>query len=320
MIRTQLLSNGQHDIGSLDLIEVWRQDPSAFLWIDIEGESLERENDILLSMNCHPLAIEDIQRPRHPPKCEMFDNFTLLLYRGFVEFSAELDVEQMPIALFSGERCLISCKSGPSRGVNHYWDHAHHEGLLSAPGLLALRIMQFSVSRCLDAILNFEPLLLELEDVMQQGANDDTMRDVIAYQSSLRKLKRVFSYHERLVDNLRKEMPAYLTAQSPDMHHAVQDLYERCERLHSLCTMYYDICGDLVNGYLSLSSHKLNNTMRVLTVITAIFVPLTFIAGIYGMNFDNMPELHSRYGYFYTLAAMGSIAGLMGWIAYKKWL
>lgn len=320
MIRIQLFCDGQHHIGGLELLDPWRQNAAAFLWMDIEGESLERENDILVSMDCHPLAIEDIQRPRHPPKCEMFDNFTLLLYRGFVEFSPELDVEQMPIALFSNERCLISCKRGPSRGVNHYWEHAHNEGLLPTPGLLALRIMRYSVSRCLEAILNFEPLLLELEDVMQQGATDDTMRDVIAYQSSLRKLKRVFSYHERLVDNLRKEMPDYLAEQSPDMHHAVQDLYERCERLHSLCTMYYDICGDLVNGYLSLSSHKLNNTMRVLTVITAIFVPLTFIAGIYGMNFDNMPELHSRYGYFYTLAAMGGIAGLMGWIAFKKWL
>ena len=84
--------------------------------------------------------------------------------------------------------------------------------------------------------------------------------------------------------------------------------------------MYYEICGDLINGYLSISSHQLNNTMKVLTVITAIFVPLTFIAGIYGMNFDNMPELHATYGYFYTLGAMLIIAAGFGVVAYKKWL
>jgi magnesium transporter len=84
--------------------------------------------------------------------------------------------------------------------------------------------------------------------------------------------------------------------------------------------MYYEICGDLINGYLSITSHMLNNTMRVLTVITAIFVPLTFIAGIYGMNFDNIPELHTPNGYFYTLGAMLLIAIGFGTFAYKKWM
>jgi magnesium transporter len=84
--------------------------------------------------------------------------------------------------------------------------------------------------------------------------------------------------------------------------------------------MYYEICGDLINGYLSISSHQLNNTMKVLTVITAIFVPLTFIVGVYGMNFDNMPELHWHYGYFYILGAMLVFAAAATAFAYKKWL
>ena len=72
--------------------------------------------------------------------------------------------------------------------------------------------------------------------------------------------------------------------------------------------MYYEICGDLVEGYISLSSHNLNNTMKILTIISAIFVPLTFLAGIYGMNFEYIPELGWRYAYFVLLAVMGSIA------------
>ena len=82
--------------------------------------------------------------------------------------------------------------------------------------------------------------------------------------------------------------------------------------------MYYDICGDLVDGYISISSHQLNITMRVLTVITAIFVPLTFVAGIYGMNFDYMPELHYRYGYFFILGMMAGIGGVLIWVFRRK--
>lgn len=321
MIRVQLLTaSGEHLQGSAELIERWRSDGSGFIWIDLLGEEPQAEKTFLLSMGCHPLAVEDVQRFRHPPKTETFDNYTLVLYRGLTEFNKDLTIQQMTIALFAGDRCLISCHPRNSMGITHYWDNAQQENLLVSPGLLASRIMRFSVGRYLEAILEFEASLNELEDAMQEKPNDEVMRELIGYQSRLRKLKRIFSYHEKLVTNLLKDIPRRLIDEDGDIEHALQDLFERCERLHGLCTMYYEICGDLINGYLSISSHQLNNTMRVLTVITAIFVPLTFIAGIYGMNFDNMPELHMAYGYFYALGAMVVIAMGFGIVAYKKWL
>jgi magnesium transporter len=76
-----------------------------------------------------------------------------------------------------------------------------------------------------------------------------------------------------------------------------------------------------VEGYISISSHQLNNTMKILTIITAIFVPLSFLAGLYGMNFDNMPELHFHYGYFFILGIMASTAALLVYIFKRKgWL
>ncbi len=321
MIRTQLLTaHGEHIHGSTELIERWRSEGSGYIWIDLLGEDSAIEKKFLLSMGCHPLAVEDVQRFRHPPKTETFDDYTLILYRGITEFNKDLTIQQMTIALFAGDRCLISCHPRNSMGINYYWENAHRENLLVSPGLLASRIMRFSIGRYLEAILEFEPSLNELEDSMQEKPNDEVMRELIAYQSRLRKLRRIFSYHEKLVTNLLKDIPQRLIDEDGDIEHALQDLFERCERLHGLTTMYYEICGDLINGYLSITSHQLNNTMKVLTVITAIFVPLTFIAGIYGMNFDNMPELHATYGYFYTLGAMLIIAAGFGIVAYKKWL
>ena len=321
MIRTQLLTAAGEPLeGGIELIEHWRADTGSYIWIDLVNEEPHAEKKFLLSMNCHPLAVEDVQRFRHPPKTETFDNYTLILYRGITEFNKDLTIQQMTIALFAGDRCLISCHPRHSMGITRYWENAHQENLLVSPGLLASRIMRFSVGRYLEAILEFEPSLNELEDAMQEKPNDEVMRELICYQSRLRKLKRIFSYHEKLVTNLLNDVPQRLIDEDGDIEHALQDLFERCERLHGLCTMYYEICGDLINGYLSISSHQLNNTMRVLTVITAIFVPLTFIAGIYGMNFDNMPELHTPHGYFYTLGGMLIIAAGFGIVAFKKWL
>lgn len=321
MIRTQLLTaNGDWLTGNEELITRWREEASGYIWIDLEGERPADEKAILQSLDCHQLAIEDVQRYRHPPKTETFDNHTLILYRGLSEFKKDLTFKQMTIALFAGDRCLISCHQRPSRGVSYFWEHAQQDKLLISPGLLAAKIMRFSVGCYLDSILEFEPFLNEMEDSMQEKPNDEIMRELIAYKSRLRKLKRIFSYHERLVTNLLKDIPQRLIDEDGDIEHGLQDLFERCERLNSLCTMYYEICGDLINGYLSISSHQLNNTMKVLTVITAIFVPLTFIVGVYGMNFDNMPELHWHYGYFYILSAMLVFACAATAFAYKKWL
>jgi magnesium transporter len=321
MIRTQLLTEtGEWLTGGQELILHWHDANAGFIWIDLEGEEPANERLLLQSLSCHPMAIEDAQRYRHPPKTESFEKHTLFLYRGITTFNADLTFEQMNIALFAGERCLISCHPRKSMGIENYWQQAQPENLLLSPGLLASRIMRFSVGKYLDAILEFEPHLNELEDAMQEKPSDETMREIIAYKSRLRKLKRIFNYHERLVANLLKDIPQMLIDEDGDIEHALQDLFERCERLHSLCTMYYDICGDLINGYLSISSHQLNNTMRVLTVITGIFVPLTFIVGIYGMNFENMPELHWQYGYFYVMGIMLLIATGFSWVAYRKWL
>jgi magnesium transporter len=321
MIRTQLLTaDGELLLGDQSLIEAWRHDKTSFIWIDLEGERPADEKAMLQSLDCHMLAIEDVQRYRHPPKTETFDNHTLILYRGLSEFKKDLTFKQMTIALFAGDRCLISCHQRPSRGITYYWEHCHQEKLIVSPGLLASKIMRFSVGCYVDSLLEFEPFLNELEDSMQEKPNDEVMRELIAYKSRLRKLKRIFSYHERLVTNLLKDIPQRLIDEDGDIEHGLQDLYERCERLNSLCAMYYEICGDLINGYLSISSHQLNNTMKVLTVITAIFVPLTFIVGVYGMNFDDIPELHWKHGYLYVWIGMISFASIASVFAYKKWL
>ncbi len=325
MIRAQIIipngtAPGNWQEGGEELIERWKQDKTAFIWVDLEGVQEEHEHEFLLNMECHPLAIEDLQRFRHPPKTENFANHTLMLYREITEFNSDLTLEQMSLALFAGDRILISCHEKPSTSVNQYWTSARSENLLVSPGLLAARVMRCSVTYYLDAMLKFEGRLADLEDAIQEKPNDTVMRELISLQSRLRKLKRIFNYHDRLVHNLRLEIPQRLIDEEGDIEHALTDLYERCERLHGLCTMYYEICGDLINGYMSLSSHKLSNNMRDLTIISLLLMPPTLIAGIYGMNFENMPELHWHYGYYAVMTGMALLAAGSWLWAWRKWM
>lgn len=321
MIRTRWLKpDNTISDGDENQIALWQASDEGFLWIDLEGEPPEQEKQWLLRLGCHPLAINDSQRSRHPPKTETFNNQVLLLYRDITQYDEELDVAQLVISLLISDRCLISVHKSPALSINHYWNHLDPD-LLRQTARLALGIMHLSVGRYLEAIQAFEPNINELEDAMLEHPSDDVMRSLILYKSRLRKLRRIFSYHERITNNLIRETPALFTENNKDINHTLQDLYDRCERVHSLATMYYELAGDLIEGYLSLTSHQLNNTMRVLTVITAIFVPLTFIAGVYGMNFENMPELEMKYAYFIALGLMLSLgAGLLILFRKIRWL
>jgi magnesium transporter len=146
------------------------------------------------------------------------------------------------------------------------------------------------------------------------------LRDLISCKTWLRKLTRLHSYHDRIYSELLTHLKDD-HAEQVDAIHAVTDVYEKFERLNSLSALYYDLAGDLIDGHISLTSHNLNETMRVLTVVTAIFVPLSFLAGLYGMNFDHIPELHYPNAYFILIGLMTLIAvGLVTIFKRNKWL
>ncbi|APE32476.1 metal transporter [Halomonas aestuarii] len=322
MMRTQLLeADGRVTRGGEALIDRWRDTPDSRIWIDLQGASPDDQRALLEAFDCHPLAIIDAQRERHPPKIEEFETHTLILYRGISSFDAELNYAPQQVAFFIGERYLISLHPSLAMSIDRMWEQDGSRLLAKSPGHVALKIMHLSAGFYLDSLLEFETQLSDLEDGLIEAGNDSLMKRIISYKSRLVKMRRVFNYHQAITQELMAYDYSHLPREEADTLHAINDVHERFERLHSLTQMYYDICGDLVDGYISLSSHQLNITMRVLTVITAIFVPLTFLAGIYGMNFANMPELAYRFGYFVLLGVMLAIGLALLWVFRRmRWL
>ncbi|WP_355661618.1 magnesium transporter CorA family protein [Halomonas salifodinae] len=320
MIRGVLITGeGEAVRGGEALIDRWREDPDSRLWLDLEGETPARERALLESFDCHPMAIDDAHRERHPPKIEEFETHTLILYRGIASFDAELNFVPQQVAYFVGERYLISLHPGAAHSIERLLDNGEGERLLGhSPEFVALKAMYLSAGFYLDSLLEFEEVLSDLEDSLLEGGSDALMRRIVAYKSRLVKMRRVFNYHLGITQELTAYDYSHLPREMEETLHAIKDVHERFERLYSLSQMYYDICGDLVDGYLSLSSHRLNLTMRILTVITAIFVPLTFLAGVYGMNFEHMPELAYRHAYFVVLGVMVAIGLGLLWL-FRRW-
>lgn len=320
MLRTLLTTaDGETYTGGEELIERFQAEPESRIWIDVQGESSARERALLEAFGCHPLAIIDAQKDnRHPPKIEEFETHTLIIYRGLSAFDADLDYQPQQIPFFIGERYLISLHASQAMSIDRMLGQNGGALLRKSPGHVALRIMYLSAGFYQESLTEFEARLSELEDALVENGTDTLMKQVIGYRSRLLKMRRIFNYHQSITGELLSTECEHIPHGNEDTEHAINDVHERFERLYSLTSMYYDICGDLIDGYMSLSSHQLNRTMQVLTVITAIFVPLTFLAGIYGMNFAYIPELSYRYGYFFLLGSMAVIALGLIWL-FRRW-
>ena len=305
MIKTVLINphDGTTRFGGVELIAEWEQNSNSVIWVDIDSEEFEVDERLLEQFGIHQLAIQDATRLRHPPKIENYDDYIFVLLRGLDANTSGIEFGVIQLSLFVSERFLVTRHNKPSMSAQWLYASLQQkpETMSTNPAELALMLANKLVRRYVQILLELEPRLDELEDVMFEGSDDQILSELTGYKSRLRHLARIANYHLHIAEELRKlELPTF----NKKLKHEIIDFYEQIERSKSLAALYYEVATDLTDGYLALASHRLNSVMKVLTIITVIFVPLTFLAGIYGMNFANMPELDSTVGYFVVLGVM----------------
>lgn len=294
---------------------------SQLIWVDLVGDDTSVHRDFLMNqIGIDKLAVDDALRDRHPPKFEELEGgWSFLLMRGFDATSTSVKFGTIQLALYWRENLVVTRHHNPSASVSEV-EKALVAGQLADPAdawHLLYPILRRMLDRYLPILLRIEARLEEIEEQILQQPSDRLLAELMEFSSQLKRLRRIGSYHEKCFASLRSHEPRARGINSTQL----TDLFEQAERLHSLSNLQYETTADLTNGYLSVSAHRLNNVMRVLTVVTVLFVPLTFIAGIYGMNFEFMPELGWRWSYFVVLGAMSTLAiGLLVLFRRKGWI
>jgi len=323
MIRVHLYNKIRNEItsGGQELVTVWQQNADTCIWLDCADEPKATEKQFLQdSFGLHSMAIQDAQRTRHPPKLESFGDSTFILLKPLSADLEDLHFSTIQLAIFIGKRFLVTRRSGESPGTNKLFQQAEKDvGLFArGPAAIAIRLCRITVDRYIRILLNLEPRLDSLESEIMQHPDDSILAELLNYKTELKKFRRVFLYHQQIFHELKSgTFPAIETERA----HEIVDVYEQLERASSLASLYYELASDLADGYISVTSHRLNQIMKVLTVVMSIFVPLSFLAGIYGMNFENMPELHSKSGYFILLGFMTTLVVILLTVfRRKKWL
>ena len=312
-----LVPAAQQTVHHLDsLPTAWDKSGSQQLWIKLQDRPDEPTMAWLLTvLGLHPLALSDALQTRHPPKAEIFEDHSFLLFRGLSAHSHDIDYETIPIALFVGANWLVSIHQGQSPSIEKVW-RQWHTGELPAslsPARLACRVLRTVVDRYTPLLLNHEGRMAELEEAIFSARDDRLLEELVYANTRLKKLRRTHTYHVSALETWRE----VADEQDTRLRHELNDIHEHYERLASMANLFQELTTDLMQSYMSLSAHRLNRIMQTLTVFTVLFLPLTLLTGIYGMNFDHMPELHWAWGYPALLALMLGVVGATLW-AFKR--
>jgi len=292
----------------------------AVTWIDCSGlGDIRAVEAIGARFSIHPLTLEDILNTRQRPKIEYFDHYIYVVCKMLSLEEREIRTEQVSILL--GEGFVLTFQE--------------REGDVFDPVRARLRAGGNRIRReeacylaysLLDAVVDgyyaifewFGEVIEDLEDELLDGPGTRTLQ-------AIHEKKRLLIMIRRSIWPLREVVGAFERVESPLVTGItpvyLRDVYDHTVELVETLETYRDMMGGMIDIYLSTTSNRMNEIMKVLTIIATIFIPLTFIAGLYGMNFVGMPELSHRYGYPAVLLLMLAVGLVEIWFFRKRgWL
>lgn len=292
-------------------------EPGNFYWFHSDDHNEAEENLFFskIGQSIDSLALSDARRRRHPPKFEHFDDYKVLLVREIDADDINEAFRPNHLSLIYGPGFIFTRCTLDSRAIDQCREElSAWSQNLGTTDHVACRIVRLLSDSCSAILAASEDLIEEIEDrIMVKGTEAD-LNLLLSLGNNMKKLGRSLAYQTAAVEEL-------FHLEEEHLQHIYQDIYENTERNASRAGLYQSIISDLINGYISINSHHLNRIMKTLTIATVIFLPLSLLAGIYGMNFSYIPELAWRPGYFVVLGFMLLLSSVLLAIFRKvKWL
>lgn len=284
-------------------------------WVDI-GEPTKEEEQLLSSFfHFHPLAIEDCLQMLQRPKLDHYGDYEFFVLHAF----NEKEMEPEELNLFVGKNFVVSFHFPPMQELQEARERIRSNPRNWERGniLITYNIVDKVVDTYFPIVYHIEDYLNEVDERLSMDMDHLSMDQVFDLRSDLLRLRRTIipmrdllyrvMYSERI--NLNQSERAYF-----------DDIYDHLLKLTEMVEANRELTADIRDSYDSINASRMNRIMMILTTVSTVFIPLTFIVGVYGMNFINMPELEWKYGYFIVVGLMVVIAtGMIAWFKYKGW-
>jgi magnesium transporter len=255
----------------------------AILWVDIADPSVPESLLLSDTFAFHPLSVEDAMSKLEFPKVEAYDGYLYVVLHGLAYTKGEEGFFTHDVDFFIGRNFLVTVHDGTSRSVKELQDHCTRNLSILGDGPVALfhRIVDRMVDRYLPEVDEFEEWMDEIEDAVFSQPSADLIRDILDLKRQLSALRRIAIPQRDVIGRLaRREF----TDISSEMAYRFRDVYDHIVRLNDEAMMLQDRITGVLEAHLSSVNNRLNQVMKVLTVVATIFMPMTVLTGMWGMN------------------------------------
>jgi magnesium transporter len=315
----------QVDLASIVELESFL-DHDDKLWVDVQGlGDAVLLDGIAKLFDIHELALEDAVNVPQRPDTDQYPSHQLIVTRAvsLVDREAELVFEQ--VTLFVGPRVLLTIQERHSERLEPLLERlGSNRGSIREYGVdhLAYAVVDTVIDGYFPVVEKIGDRLDDLEARVLREAKPEVLGDVRDVKRDLLLLRRALWPMREMVNELIRDSSPFL---GPGVRVYLHDCYDHCIQLLDVVETYRELGADLTATYLSAIGNRTNEVVKVLTMMASTFIPLSFIAGVYGMNFRHMPELHERWAYPAILAVMVIVAVSMllffrrrGWIGQRE--
>ncbi len=298
------------------------KDKQTITWINIDGiHNLDLIRKVGGHFNLHPLILEDIVNTSQRPKIEDFTDHIFIVLKMLYQTGDDSEIKEEQVSLVLGSNFVISFQETEGDIFNFIRDR-----IREGKGKIRKMKADYLAYSLIDAIVDGYFLILEKLGEKTESLEDEVMLDPTTKTSQkIHRLKRKIMSLRKSIWPLREIISNMQRGESkiiykPTMIY-LRDVYDHTIQVIDSIETFRDILSGMLDVYLSSISNRMNEVMKVLTIIATIFIPLTFIAGVYGMNFKFMPELEWRWSYFVVWLIMIGLASYMiFYFRRKKWL
>ena len=315
-----------------EMLAFYQQHPQARHWIDVRGYAdIKLLEKFVADFDIHPLQMEDVINDYQRPKVEEEDGRLFIVSR-MIAFTSDKCLDDDQISIFTGSNYVLSFQSDYDDCLE-----ALRERIRVGKGAIRKKPALYMAYALMDVVIdNYFVVLVQMGDYiesLEEGLFDNPDKKTLNLIQNIRrevnKLKRIaWPERDKLSEMLRDED----LVPDDEIRIYFKDVYDHVVQIIDLADNYKDMTANLTELYLSNVSNRMNEIMKVLTIISSIFIPLSFVASLYGMNFSrenpqggvnrlNMPELYHPYGYVILLGIMGTLVAIQLYFFWRKgWL
>jgi len=299
---------------------------SGILWVDFGGEAPEPSEKILLhTFKFHPLAIDDALHETHVPKVDDWEQYLYIAMHAISFTSGEEDIEGIELDIFLGENYIVTHHDLPIQALNRVWDSSTRDERYFRRGAdhVLYRLTDELIVDYMQVVESLDEEIEQVEDEVMGNPSASVVQRIYILKRATLHLRRVLSPLREVLNKLARD--DYNVIDAKDRVY-FRDIYDHLVRLHDISESLRDLIGGVLDTYLSVINNRMNEIMKTLTIITTLFMPISFLTGFFGMNFfqPNVTGLtpwtnHAAFIVMFLLMVATPI-GMFLWMRRRKWM